>query len=292
MFGSFAGAKQQKTALSDTGRSGTMVEANDDTLEPVAALDDDDVPKFPIDDLPKTINDLPKELLVSVFEAVEDQTWVRLTFPLVCKEWAEIYRSRDASPLHETLEVDFEKEVQGAATREGEWEEDWSEEIEEEEERAPRRPSVHASRFISWAERRAGSVRKLHFEGGFRGALNDFSSLDLGTIVAVAAPSLTGIRIRVGPYAQKKKPFWESLRGSVVRAGRLRSLAVKGVFADVSESDVDSLGQLAGSLEELVLDPHFDRPGGFEGVYFRLRRFPESLCALTELRRLALVGHF
>ena len=49
-----------------------MVEANDDTLEPVAALDDDDVPKFPIDDLPKTINDLPKELLVSVFEAVED----------------------------------------------------------------------------------------------------------------------------------------------------------------------------------------------------------------------------
>ena len=79
MFGSFAGAKQQKTALSDTGRSGTMVEANDDTLEPVAALDDDDVPKFPIDDLPKTINDLPKELLVSVFEAVEDQNWVRRT---------------------------------------------------------------------------------------------------------------------------------------------------------------------------------------------------------------------
>ena len=52
-------------------------------------------------------------------------------------------------------------------------------------------------------------MRKLHFEGGFRGALNDFSSLDLGTIVAVAAPSLTGIRIRVGPYAQKK-----SLSGS------------------------------------------------------------------------------
>jgi hypothetical protein len=27
----------------------------------------------------KTINDLPKELLVSVFEAVEDQNWVRRT---------------------------------------------------------------------------------------------------------------------------------------------------------------------------------------------------------------------
>ena len=53
-----------------------MVEANDDTLEPVAASaaddDDADVPKVPIDDRPKTINDLPKELLVSVFEAVED----------------------------------------------------------------------------------------------------------------------------------------------------------------------------------------------------------------------------
>lgn len=53
-----------------------MVEAND-TLEPVAALDDDDdddddVPEFPINGLPKTINDLPKELLVSVFIAFED----------------------------------------------------------------------------------------------------------------------------------------------------------------------------------------------------------------------------
>ena len=72
----FSGGKKQKPALSDKGRSGTMAEANDDTLEPVAAPaaddDDDDVPKVPIDDRPKTINDLPKELLVSVFEAVED----------------------------------------------------------------------------------------------------------------------------------------------------------------------------------------------------------------------------
>ena len=256
------------------------------TRELTASLGDD-VPKFPIDDRLKAINDLPNDVLVSVFVAVGDQRLVRHTFPLVCRAWPELYRSKDASPLHETLEVNFRKEAEGAAARVGEEEEE-----EEEEERARRRPVVHASRVISWAERRAGSVRKLHFEGGFRGALNDFSSLDLGTIVAVAAPSLTGIRIRVGPYAQKKKPFWESLRGSVARAGRLRSLAVKGVFADVSESDVDSLGQLAGSLEELVLDPHFDRPGGFEGVDFRLRRFPESLCALTELRRLALVGHF
>ena len=47
-----------------------MIEAND-TLE-LVATPDDDVPKFPVNDLPKLINDLPKELLVSVFEAVED----------------------------------------------------------------------------------------------------------------------------------------------------------------------------------------------------------------------------
>ena len=60
-----------------------------------AALDDD-VPKFPIDDRPKTIDDLPQELLVSVFEAVGDPIWVRHPVPLVCKAWAELYRSRDA----------------------------------------------------------------------------------------------------------------------------------------------------------------------------------------------------
>ena len=77
-----------------------MAEANDDTLEPVAAPaaddDDDDVPKVPIDDRPKTIDDLPQELLVSVFEAVGDPIWVRHPVPLVCKAWAELYRSRDA----------------------------------------------------------------------------------------------------------------------------------------------------------------------------------------------------
>ena len=123
---------------------------------------------------------------MSVFVAVGDQRWVRHTFPLVCRAWAELYRSKDASPLHETLEVAagevFWKEV--AAAREGE------------EERARLRPVVHASRVISWAERRAGSLRKLHFKGECWGALGDFSSEDLGALVAVAAPSLTGMRIR------------------------------------------------------------------------------------------------
>ena len=37
-----------------------------------------------------TINDLPKELLVSIFIAVGDLRWVRHTVPCVCKYWAEL----------------------------------------------------------------------------------------------------------------------------------------------------------------------------------------------------------
>ena len=57
-------------ALSD--KYSTMTEAFD-TRELAAALDDDDAKL--------TINDLPKELLVSIFIAVENQTWARHTVP-------------------------------------------------------------------------------------------------------------------------------------------------------------------------------------------------------------------
>ena len=177
-----------------------MVEAND-TLEPVTALDDDDddVPEFPINDLPKTINDLPKELLVSVFIAFEDPILVMQPVPLVCKEWDEIYRSQDASPLHETLEVDLRTEVERAAAAR-EWApcrglrpitraaaQEWA---------LSRR--VHASRVISWAERRAGSVRKLYLKGGFEGALEDFSSEDFFPSGKVEArPRRAALKIRL-----------------------------------------------------------------------------------------------
>ena len=63
---------------------------------------------------PPPINVLSYDVLVSIFLALEDPDWVRRTIPLVCKDWAELYRSKDASPLHETLEVDFAKEVETA----------------------------------------------------------------------------------------------------------------------------------------------------------------------------------
>ena len=90
-------------------------------------------------------------------------------------------------------------------------------------------------------------MRKLRLEGGFREAIEDFSSEDLGTLVAVTGSSLTELSFGGGFSSLSVKPFWELVRGPVIPAGRLRSLMIMGKFADVYESDVEPLGQLAGS---------------------------------------------
>ena len=245
------------------------------------ANDDDDGPKL-------TINDLPKELLVSIFAAIDNPTWVRFTFPCVCKAWAELYRSKDASPLHETLEVDFRKEVIWARGKEEEEEEEEAEEEEEDEENwepAPGDPVVHASRVIPWAARRDGSVRKLLLKGQRLEDFGDFNSEDLATLFAVVGSSLTEIRIDCNLSKLYEEPFWATLRASVFSTGRLRSLVLKGV----EDIDPDAFGskELAGSLEELVLEAL--RTDEDEGEPI-LSSFPESLCALTELRRLVLLA--
>ena len=252
---------------------------------------------------PLTINDLPREVLVSIFMTFKDLIWVRHTMPLVCKEWNEIYFSKDASPLHETLEVDFDEEEEiareGAAAAAAAAASAAAEEEEEQEDRTPRRPVVHASRVISWAERRAGWVRKLHFQEGYGydEDYEDFTSADLRALVAVAASSLTGIRIDACHDKLLQKPFWESVRDSVAPAGRLRSFIVRGIESDVLESDVEPLGKLAGSLEELELGTNLKNNFDYlqtrmsEGHSFGLPRFLESFFALTELRRFALVAH-
>ena len=136
-----------------------------DTGDLAAALDDI---KFPVDDdRPKTIYNLPNDVLVSIFEAIRDLCYVRHTIPCVCKAWAELYRSQNASPLHEALVVDFRKELERA--------------LRERLARGGlglRRPVVHASRVISWSEGRAEWVRKLHIGGKYSGALEDFSPED------------------------------------------------------------------------------------------------------------------
>ena len=118
-----------------------------DTRELAAALDGDAGVEL-------TITDLPNDVLVSIFEAVGDLRYVSHTAPCVCKEWAELYRSQDASLLHETLEVDFLEEavttaqdarrrgLGRAARAAGQG-------------RSLRTPVVHGSRVISWADGRA-----------------------------------------------------------------------------------------------------------------------------------------
>ena len=199
---------------------------------------------------------------------------------MVCKAWNELYRSQNASPLHEALVVDFRKELERA--------------LRERLARGGlglRRPVVHASRVISWSEGRAEWVRKLHIGGKYSGALEDFSSEDLSALVAVAGSSLT--ELWIGPDLEKhetssfelcQKRFWNSLRDSVIPHRRLRSLVVHGAGASVS--DVAPLAQLAGSLEELVLYTYRR-----VDVSRELQRFPESFSDLTELQSLRLIGY-
>ena len=244
--------------------------------------DDDGSPKFPL-------NDLPNDVLVSVFAALNDPTWVRHNIPCVCKAWNELFHSQDASPLHETLEVDFKKEHERA----------WQEYMrrvfrpltkDTARERLSRYPVVHASRVISWAERHAGSVRKLHFKGGDDTADHkDFSPEDAGALLAAVGSSLTHLLF---DSSIDEGPFWDAMRSSVVPAGRLRSFDLSGSLPASIEADFGCLGQLAGSLEEVALVArYFDSREAIQSLRYGLPRFPEFVCDLKELRRLKLFGH-
>ena len=252
---------------------------------------------------PLTIADLPHDQLVSIFMAIGDLRWVRHTVPCVCKEWNELYLSEDASPLHEALVVDFWEEGERARDEQRRLGRR-SPEFQAAAQQDPRDPIVHASRVISWAQRRAGSVRKLHLMGEaddgqsdsnepFVRLLDDFTAEDLGALLAVVGSSLTEILFDLGKKELAERPFWEALRESVVPAGRLRSLLVPNIKSVVNASDVEPLGQLVGSLEMLVLestgDPDAPDPDAPDGA--GLSCFPESVCSLTKLRRLALTSH-
>lgn len=82
---------------------------------------------------PLTLAGLPNHLLSSIFaqenrqlyekkrfwQSPEGPTWVRHTFPLFCTSWSELYRSLNASLLHEMLQLDVWKEVVATRAREG-----------------------------------------------------------------------------------------------------------------------------------------------------------------------------
>ena len=81
--------------------------------EELETLDLDAAPAAPLAAGAKlTINDLPNDVLVSIWIALEDLLWVRHNVPFVCKAWNELYCSRNACPLHEKLELVFFDEAQ------------------------------------------------------------------------------------------------------------------------------------------------------------------------------------
>jgi hypothetical protein len=101
---------------------------------------------------------------------------------------------------------------------------------------------------------------------------------------------LEEVSLRSGFKRSLSRPFWVSLRGAIIPAGKLCSLKVDGLAADaISESDVEPLAQLSGSLEELVITCYSTCFP--DGSPTGLPRFPESVLALTELTHLELNGH-
>ena len=274
-----------------------MAEKAFDTSKLAAALDAADVDASATKKK-LTLNDLPNDVLVSIFAATHDPRWVRFTFPCVCQRWAELVRSKDASPLHEELEVDFEEEVERA----------WLEQLRlrrvarrplrektpaaaQKQGRPDRRPRVKPSRVISWAQRRSGSVRKLLFKGGNTAPLDSFTSEDVGALVAAVGSSLTVLFVE---SVDAGAPLWRSLRSSVIPAGRLRVLVlVLNLPDDSLFADLELIGrQLAGTLEELVLEQrYFESRERIVSNRFGLQRFPESFWNLTKLRRLVICNH-
>jgi len=142
------------------------------------------------------LTDVPNQVLVSILmlAADHDEIWARFTILSVCKAFRDLYRSRDASPLHEVLFLDFAKEVtaaERAATR-----------------RSPRRePVFRASRAISWARMHAESVRTLFLYPRDGASLGDFNASNFAQLVASVGPHLTEIGIGEGFEKLLRPPF-------------------------------------------------------------------------------------
>ena len=205
----------------------------------------------------------------------EGRRWLRHTFPLVCKAFSEVYRTPGASPLHEFLKIDFQAEIDVARAMSGQ--------------PADHQPPFQGSRVVAWAQRCASSVHRLFYYGSYgKGSIIDFEPEDLVALVTAVGPYLTDIFVEEDSEELLGPPFWEALRDSAVLAGKLRSLVViRSPGFVFSETDIEPLGQLEGSLEELKLNFYLDHD--FETSGFAHK--PESLFALTNLRYLKLSGN-
>jgi len=218
------------------------------------------------------LTEVPNQVLVSILDLAADglTTWVRFTVPSVCKAFRDLYRSRDASPLHEFLVLDFAAEVTAAtltATRRS----------------SRREPVVHASRVISWARTHAASVRRLILSPRDGASLGDFNATNFAQLVASVGPHLTMLFIYDGFEKLLGPPFRAALRARVVPARQLRMLYVVDTPKGLFMGDVEPLIQLRGSLEEFSLN---GSSANYRNFSTGLRRFPESFLDLTKLEAL------
>ena len=127
----------------------------DDNAPELAALDPNIGTRRPV-----KLADLPNDVLVLIFEATRDFRWVLRTFPCVCRAWRDLYRTRNARPLHETLVI---------------------------------RPDVDsAAGAVKFALTFQEEIKTLHVSAGPDAHVNefrDFALEDLGTLSSVLARS-------------------------------------------------------------------------------------------------------
>lgn len=197
------------------------------------------------------VNDLPNDIIVSIF-ALFDLRRVRISFPLVCRAWRDLYRSRQASPLHELMVIYSNVDDAGRVT--------------------------------AWARRFGPSVRTLRVERAeYR--RSRFTAEQFATLVAILGPHVSSIEIGQHNGSLLRHDFWVSLRSAAAPVGRLRSLAVSAFECPLSDDDAESFRGLT-DLEELQLTCHPFAGFGFQGFPAALL----ALTKLRRLRLLGHTG--
>ena len=266
------------------------------------------------------INNLPTDLLVTIVALAAEQmdigkrpwdspkgpTWIRHSFPLVCKLWNAIFATKDASPLHETLRVDFRWEVKlareaarasSSSVLDEEEAEAWAssssdldeEEVEARASKEPgsrrRYPVLHASRVIQWAQQRAESVRELLVEYyGRYASLEDFSAEEFGMLVSIVGPHLEEILLHSGRETLVSRPFLDSLRDADIPSGKLRSLKLVSTPHRATSSPCRSSRAASRSWPSLPKCPATPTP------HRPACRTSQSPCSLSRSYRSSICG--
>ena len=166
---------------------------------------------------PTTLDDLPHDVLVTIFNVAQDPRWVTKTFPFVCRAWRDLYLSRDASPLHYCLYLDLRVD--------------------------------RASRVLAWARRHAEDVKVLSIaEMGPGDRVKDFTESDLAALVSLVGAGLVMLNVEEGcGSAMLRARFWAALEGvfNTRQPGGcgLQALYLRGIRVALPASFAEALGR-------------------------------------------------